>query len=95
MASLPLSWRYKLELAPHPPGWSSISLLTQHSYCVAWVGAVFPKTRFVLRFHLLLYLQWSGRVCVSPSGRWSVFQIKTWAEIFISARKLPGQTEMV
>lgn len=35
------------------------------------------------------------RACVSPSGRFSVFQIKTWAEIFISARKLPGQTEMV
>lgn len=48
----------------HPAGWSSISLLTQHYYCVAWVGAVFPKTRLCLSFG---YFSTSGGqgVCVS------------------------------
>lgn len=73
-------------------GWSSISLLTQHSYCVAWVGAVFPKTPSVPQ---LPSLPPAVTACVSLLGRSSVFQIKTWAELFISARKLPGQTGMV
>lgn len=49
----------------YPAGWSSVSLLTQRSYCVAWVGTMFPKTPPVPQLRLLLYLRRSGHVCLS------------------------------